>query len=217
VQNTSEKQEFMMSETYMRVRKVDEAGYDAALHGLAHNKKQQVGKMAKVAQKLAELDGGHNKFLESIYVWLDVRAPRYWWQEADTFRLSTKQSESTMHTLTEELLVIDIADGRSVRAFIDENFEPDSCSVDTLRAIFEAAQKKDIIGIKKRLPEGFLQTRLWCMNYKTLRNVILQRRSHRLPHWKHFIRQTLDLVQHPELLPGLTRKTEITALEACPL
>ena len=206
-----------MSETYMRVRKVDEAGYDAALHGLAHNKKQQVGKMAKVAQKLAELDGGHNKFLESIYVWLDVRAPRYWWQEADTFRLSTKQSESTMHTLTEELLVIDIADVRSAQAFIDENFEPDSCSLDTLRAIFEAAQKKDIIGVKKRLPEGFLQTRMWCMNYKTLRNVILQRRSHRLPHWKDFIGQTLNLVEHPDLLPGLTRKIANNTVEACPL
>lgn len=206
-----------MSETYIHVKKVDEAGYDAALHGLAHNKKQHVAKMAKVAQKLAELDGGHNKFLESIYVWLDVCAPRYWWQEADTFRLSTKQSESTMHTLTEELLVIDINNTRSVKAFIENNFEPDSCSLDTLRAIYGAAQKKDIIGVKKRLPEGFLQTRLWCMNYKTLRNIILQRRSHRLPHWKDFIRQTLDLVEHPDLLPGLTRKTEKSALEACPL
>ena len=55
------------------------------------------------------------------------------------------------------------------------------------------------------------------MNYKTLRNIILQRRSHRLPHWKDFIRQTLDLVEHPDLLPGLTRKTEKSALEACPL
>jgi hypothetical protein len=202
------KTEIVMSETYMFVKKVDEAGYDAALHGLAHNKKQPVAKMSKVAQKLADMDGGHNKFLESIYVWLDVRAPRYWWQEADTFRLSTKQSESTMHTLTEELLEIDINSTRSIKAFIEENFEPDSCPIETLRDIYAAARDKDIIGIKKRLPEGFLQTRMWCMNYKTLRNVILQRRSHRLPHWKDFIRQTLEIVEHPELLPSLTRKTE---------
>ena len=63
-----------MPETYMLVKKVDEAGYNAALHGLAHNKKQPIAKMSKVAQKLADLDGGHNKFLESIYVWLDVCA-----------------------------------------------------------------------------------------------------------------------------------------------
>lgn len=203
-----------MSDTYILVKKIDEAGYDAALHGLAHNKKQAVARMAKVAQKLADLDGGHNKFLESIYVWLDVRAPRYWWQEADTFRLSTKQSESTMHTLTEELLAIDIADTQSVRTFLKENFEPDACSLDTIRAIYHAAQKKDIIGVKKRLPEGFLQTRMWCMNYKTLRNIILQRRSHRLPHWKEFIRQTIDQVKNPELLPGLTRQADKAAAKA---
>ena len=87
-----------------------------------------------------------------------------------------------MHTLTEELLEIDINSTRSIKAFIEENFEPDSCPIETLRDIYAAARDKDIIGIKKRLPEGFLQTRMWCMNYKTLRNVILQRRSHRLPH-----------------------------------
>ena len=197
-----------MSETYMFVTKVDEAGYDAALHGLAHNKKQPAEKMPSVARKLADMDGGHNKFLESLIVWLDVRAPRYWWQEADTFRLSTKQSESTMHTLTEELLAIDIDNSVEVNAFLELNFEPHACSLETLQAIYTAAQNKDLIGIKKRLPEGFLQARLWCMSYKTLRNIILQRRTHRLPHWKSFIRQTLEQVDHPELLPGLTRKAD---------
>ncbi len=195
-----------MPDYYMHVTKIDEAGYDAALYGLAHNKKQTVDKMPAVAAKLADKDGGHNKFLESITVWLDVRAPRYWWQEADTFRLSTKQSESTMHTLTGELLAVDMADDAAVRAFLERNFEPDACSLPTLQAIYEAAKNNDIIGVKKRLPEGFLQTRLWCMSYKTLRNIILQRRSHRLPHWKEFIRQTLEQLNHPELLPGLLSK-----------
>ena len=197
-----------MESFYINVKKVNESGYEAALWGLSHNKKQETREMTAVAEKLAALDSGHNKFLESMIVWLDVRAPRYWWQEADTFRLSTKQSESTMHTLTAELLAIDINNPASVAAFIAENFEPDSCSADTLRWIYEAAQQKDIIAIKKRLPEGFLQTRLWCMSYKTLRNVILQRRNHRLPHWKVFIRQTLEHIDHPELLPGLQQKAK---------
>ena len=191
---------------YINVEKVNESGYEAALRGLAHNKKQETEQMAVVAEKLAALDGGHNKFLESMVLWLDVRAPRYWWQEADTFRLSTKQSESTMHTLTAELLAVDMDDPVSVAAFIAENFEPDSCSAETLQWIYAAAQQKDIIEIKKKLPEGFLQTRLWCMSYKTLRNIILQRRTHRLPHWKEFIRQTLERIGHPELLPGLKRE-----------
>jgi hypothetical protein len=196
-----------MSDIYMSVKKVQEAGYKPALVGLAHNKKQSPDKMSVVAEKLADKDGGHNKFLESIIVWLDVRAPRYFWQEADTFRLSTKQSESTMHTLTGELLEIDINDTKSAQRFLEENFETGSCSYETLGWIYQAAKMGDLVAVKKRLPEGFLQTRMWCMNYKTLRNIILQRRTHRLPHWKEFIRQALEQVEYPELLPELSVRT----------
>jgi hypothetical protein len=191
---------------YIYVEKVNESGYEAALLGLAHNKKQSPEKMGTIAERLSDKDSGHNKFLESIIVWLDVRAPRYWWQEADTFRLSTKQSESTMHTLTGELLTISPEDAASVEAFLRKNFEPDSCSAQTLKEIYRAAERKDLVGVKKRLPEGFLQTRMWCMSYRTLRNIILQRRTHRLPHWQEFIRQTLDQLDHPELMPGLEGK-----------
>ncbi len=196
-----------MSDIYINVKKVQEAGYKPALIGLGHNKKQSPEKMSVVAERLADKDYGHNKFLESIIIWLDVRAPRYFWQEADTFRLSTKQSESTMHTLTGELLGIDINDAESAQRFLEENFESDSCSVETLRWIYDAAKANDLVAVKKRLPEGFLQARMWCMNYKTLRNIILQRRTHRLPHWKEFIRQTLEQVEHPELLPELSIRT----------
>ena len=196
-----------MTDFFIRVVKINESGYDAALLGLSHNKKQSPETMDLVAKRLADKDGGHNKFLESIYVWLDVRAPRYWWQEADTFRLTTKQSESTMHTLTQELLSINMDDSAAVEAFLQVNFEPDSCSAATLEWIYAAAKENDLVSIKKRLPEGFLQTRLWCMNYKALRNIILQRRTHRLPHWKEFVRQALDQVDHADLLPGLSSKS----------
>ena len=197
-----------MSDFFIRVQKIDEAGYDAALLGLSHNKKQTPESMEAVARRLSDKDGGHNKFLESIYLWLDVRAPRYWWQEADTFRLTSKQSESTMHTLTSELLAINLDDTAAVEAFLQANFERESCSAQTLAWIYEAAAAQDIVSVKKRLPEGFLQTRMWCMNYKALRNIILQRRTHRLPHWKEFIRQTLEQADHPALLPELLEKKQ---------
>ena len=84
----------------MKVEVVNESGYTEALLGLSLSHNQPIENMADVALKLASKDGGHNKFLESIYIWLDITAPRFWWQEADTYRLSTKQSESTMHTMT---------------------------------------------------------------------------------------------------------------------
>jgi len=187
---------------------VEEAGYMSALGGLGHNKKQPQDRgMHAVAVRLAPMDGGHNKFLESIYVWLNVKAPRYWWQEADTFRLSTKQSESTMHTLNKELAELAKLqsaphDKDPILSYMEKNFEPYSCGIDRMhKLIWEVEHNSPLYEVKKRLPEGFLQKRMWCMNYKCLRNIILQRRTHRLPHWHLFILQVLSQVDHPEFLP----------------
>ncbi len=191
-----------MSDIVMRVSKTEEAGYESALLGLSFNKKKTPDGMKAVARKLAFYDGGHNKFLESIYIWLEVRGPRYWWQEADTYRLSTKQSESTMHTLKKELIEASEGEDR-LDDFIRENFEPGSCTREVMERLFAAVREDDLVAIKKILPEGFIQRRLWCMSYKTLRNIISQRKKHRLPHWREFIKQTLEQVEHPEILPGM--------------
>ena len=62
-------------------------------------------KLLKIADALAHKQRGHNKFLESINISLDITAPRYWWSEFDTYRVGiTKQSESTIHTLTKRKL-----------------------------------------------------------------------------------------------------------------
>lgn len=130
-------------------------------------------KLIKRAKILATKDGGHNKFLESIKVWVAVQAPRYWWQEADTYRLSTKQSESTMHTLL----------NRKVTQNDFENWVP----VETMMALNETIHRKSFHEAKNILPEGFLQTRVWCLSVKTLRNIYAQRINHRLPQWKKFL------------------------------
>lgn len=185
------------------VNVTEEAGYKSAMQGLALSKKQPIENMPKLAVQLAPKDGGHNKFLESIYLWLDVRAPRYWWQEADTFRISTKQSESTMHTLVVELKRLAGGTREAFKEFIAANFEPESVLPEQLRWMLDATLRDDIVTVKRRMPEGFLQRRLWVMNYKCLRNIILQRRTHRLPHWQEFIVLVLRQAEHPELLPPL--------------
>ena len=189
----------------MKVKKVDEAGYQAALLGLSYNKKQPIEDMLRVAGKLAFHDGGHNKFLESIIVWLEVTAPRYVWQEMDTYRISTKQSESTMHTLMKELTEAK-ASNENMKSFIENNFEPGSIVPEQTKVLLDAVEREDLLAVKRLNPEGFIQKRMWCMSYKTLRNIIIQRRHHRLPHWKMFIQQVLEQIEHPELLPSLESK-----------
>lgn len=205
----------MREDIVLSVSVTEESGYEATIQGLAFNKKKTPLEMVKVAERLADKDGGHNKYLEAIQLWIIVRAPRYWWQEADTYRIGcTKQSESTMHTLVKELqTIVNSNNGTSESAFkkkkesiseyIRLNFEPDSITKAQFEAMLNCvrSEEPDLVQLKKKMPEGFLQQRMWCMNYKCLRNIILQRRHHRLPHWHKFIQTVLAQVKHPELLP----------------
>ena len=190
-----------MNNVILTIKKLEESGYSSAMYGLSLNKKQPIEKMEKVSNMLCKHDNGHNKFLEFIYVWLEVIAPRYWWAEADTYRLTTKQSESTIHTLAEELNGLQVGD---LDDFIKRNFEPGSIKIMDMVTIYVASRRGDFLTVKRCLPEGYLQKRIWCLNYKTLRNIIIQRKNHKLPHWRIFINSMLDQVNNPELLPKET-------------
>ena len=185
----------------MKVKILKEAGHTHALLGMAlsyHDRKYDIDdwwnnerylKAEKRAKKLCNMDGGHNKFLESIMLWIYVDAPRSFWSEADTYRLSTKQSESTMHTLQKRSATIDdFEEGTDVKAV----------------AVFNTIlreNKGDISVIKNNLPEGYLQARIWLMSYKTLRNIIYQRHDHRLKYWQQFCEAVKHQCQCPEYLP----------------
>jgi len=174
----------------MYVKLLAEEGYSQALLGLSLSYHQTLEAMPEVALTLAGKDGGHNKFLEAIQVWLDIQAPRYWWQQFDTYRVGiTKQSESTMHTLTQRLLTT--ADF--------EGFIP-AATIERLNVLIADC---DMAQLKRELPEAFLQRRVVCLNYKALRNIILQRYQHRLAEWQYFISRVYLQIGHPELLPDL--------------
>jgi len=81
-----------------------EAGYEPAMIGVSLSWASNVERAKQIAPNLAHKQGGHNKFLESIMIWIDTDFPRDLWSEADTYRISTKQSESTMHTLSKRHL-----------------------------------------------------------------------------------------------------------------
>jgi hypothetical protein len=179
-----------VSDFELSVQVIEEAGYASAIVGLSFNKDQDPNNMHEVAKYLAPFDGGHNKFLEQIGVWVVVRSPRYWWQEADTFRLSSKSSQSTMHTILKNELTAD-------------NFECKDTEGIDLNYLNTLLKEKQLIKLKRKLPEGFMQKRVWFMSYKTLRNIILQRRKHLLPHWQYLISELRLQVKHPELLPTL--------------
>lgn len=204
-------------------------------------------RMMNVLCNNATKDGGHNKFLESIQLWLDVDAPRFWWSEADTYRVgSTKQSQSTIHTLVKQMEKFgkmmkeeckdEMPDNttffnffygkesmQKLSMFVQERFDVEgeettlngkrvigaaSCSDDILetmlRMAFTLAHLEDgeekLVFAKRMLPEAFMQRRIWNINYKTLRNIYLQRNGHRLPHWNVFLEQVIEQLKHPEFI-----------------
>ncbi len=171
----------------MQVTVLDEYGYEFALLGLSLSYKQDTERMPEVARRLAFKGGGHNKFLESIVLWLDVTAPRYWWQQFDTYRVGvTKQSESTMHTMTK-------------RPLIQEDFEH-PIPAEILAYLNQLIAEKDWKQVKWLLPEGLLQRRIVCLSYMALQRMIRQRAAHKLEEWPAFIDQILRQVAHPEFL-----------------
>lgn len=196
----------------MKVTVRNESGYELALYGMSLSfmtegisyedwwTPERFDKMKSTVEANADRDLGHNKFLESMVVWVEVVAPRFWWQEADTYRLATKQSCGTMHTIQRRPLVIEDFD-EFTDPFMISRFNQILAEETDNFKLKKRLKGDSLKRVKSALPEGFLQTRLICINYKTLRNMFLQRATHALEHWQFFISSVKAQVAHPELLP----------------
>jgi hypothetical protein len=174
----------------MDVRVLRECGYEEAGLGLSLSFMKDPDAMGPVMRRLCARDGGHNKFLESIMLWMDVTAPRHFWQQFDTYRIGiTKQSGSTMHTL--------------LRAPLSQSDFEAPLPIETLARLNELVSAGDLVRLKNELPEGFLQRRVVCTNYKVLRTMVAQRRTHRSPCWRVFCDAVVRQAEHPEFLRDL--------------
>lgn len=176
----------LLDNNCMKVKVINESGYNEAMLGLSLSYKIDISKMNELAKKLASKNTGENKFLESIIVWLDITAPRYFWSQFDTYRVGiTKQSESTMHTLIRKPLTKDDFE------YVDESI---------IDIINEHIKNKDLLKAKSNLPESFLQRRIVCLSYKSLLHIFQQRKSHKLSEWLVFINVIKNTLKHQEFI-----------------
>ena len=132
-----------------------------------------------------------------MQVWVDVTAPRYWWQEMDTYTIGvTKQSASTMHTITKGYLTQEDFEApiyvpsldhlnNLIRYYMDGNLKGD-------KSIF--------MQIKNDLPEGFLQRRIMCISYAALQNMYHQRYTHKLSQWRTFLDIVVEGLEHSNFI-----------------
>ena len=135
-------------------------------------------RLYKIAEKLCVRDGGENKFLRQIIYYWSVEAPRFWWCEADTYKVATvAQSASTMHTIMHRELTQDDFEYGISPAYLDY--------LNSVIAEYRASRDEELfLELKNGLPEGFLQRRIWSLSLANMKNIYHQRRHHRLPQWQ---------------------------------
>ena len=162
-----------------------------------------------LAQRLIVGGSEHRKFLRQIFVSVDIIAPLYFWKEADTYGIgTTKNSTSTMHKIMSRPFVLDMFEMDDFDEIERADFEEVLRICNKYRNLYleykdggwnETAKKywKALIRI---LPESFLQTRTTTMNYEVLRNMVHQRKGHKLTEWKSLIDWVHTLPYAEELI-----------------
>lgn len=143
-----------------------------------------------LAKRLISAGPEHAKFLRQIICWTDIVAPRFWWIEFDTYRLGVeKNSCSTMHTVMRKAITPeDFSFDHSSAVVVDGVVE----GLNQLRELYlevdDPEEKKRIWRtFIEHLPQSFNQRRTVMMSYQALRNMIRQRRGHKLTEWADFI------------------------------
>ena len=183
----------------MQIKTLEVAGIAPAIHGMRNpmdswDKSDTIpgliGKNDKtLSMKLASAGTEHAKHLRMVMVWADITAPRYWWQEFDTYRAGVeKVSCSTMHKLMARPLTIndfalDAVPAQLLAKVVEELNEQ---MEEYKNEHNEFARKTIWRGIIQQLPQGYLQKRTVMMSYAALRNMYRQRKGHKLREWHEF-------------------------------
>ena len=159
-----------------------------------------------LAHRMIKAGTSDSKFLRQINVSVDITAPLYWWKEFDTYKIgTTANSTSTMHKLASTPITLDCFETKDYSSslmlseenteegifgyFVDDMAKELINHLETLRLKYlETKDKKYWKELIRWLPNGWLQTRTWTANYQTLRNIVSQRKNHRLKYeWDSFI------------------------------
>lgn len=132
----------------------------------------------------------HCKHLRQIVVWAKITAPREWFIQLATYRVGVECiSTSTMHTLMRRPLTKEDFEFDCVNNdYINYVLESINTSMEAWRYEQDLEVKAEIWrSIIEALPQSYLQTRHMMFSYAALRNIVHQRKGHKLKEWEEFI------------------------------
>lgn len=152
------------------------------------------GIITKTTQALGSCDmgTGHDNFLNGIIVQFDLSYTVKAWTEAERYHfLEFISSQSTMHRIAEFDL-----DGQYSPYTDDRMIE---IMKEKITIYKETKDPEDYLRVLYSNPCGFKLTAGMTTNYRQLKTIYYQRRTHRLPEWRQFCEWILTLPKFKEL------------------
>ena len=131
---------------------------------------------------MCEKGTGHDQFLTGIIAQFDLTFTIKAWTEAERYHFfDFVSSQSTMHRIVQ----IDV---RS--QCVDYVTENTIAEVERLKEAYNAnTNAENYLTLLYNVPVGLKLTARMTTNYRQLKTIYSQRKTHRLPEWKHFCKQ----------------------------
>lgn len=145
-------------------------------------------------KKLAKAGTDHRKFVRMIVVYVDITAPRFWWEQFSTYRVGVVQNScSTMHTIHKKEFTLDdfshehLFDDNDVMGAWKSSLNRTIADLNTARDLYlETKDKKYWYQMIQLLPQSYNQKRTITLNYEVLVNMYFARKDHKLDEWHTF-------------------------------
>jgi hypothetical protein len=146
----------------------------------------------------SEKGAGHDQFLTGIRIAFDLTFSNKAWVEAERYRfLEFVSSQSTMHRITK----LDIK--KQCNKYVwDSTIEKLQQKVELYNSITDKncdIAKELYLEILYNVPSGFELTARLTTNYRCLKTIYSQRKTHRLPEWREFCKWIETLPKFKEL------------------
>ena len=146
------------------------------------------GELTDGIKRLArcEQGTGHDNWLNGVVVQFDLQATVKFWTEMERYHfIDFVSSQSTMHRIAK----FDLD-----KAYCEYT---DPRMVDIMKELVarynETGDRNDYLRCLYSNPCGMMLTARMTTNYRQLKTIYLQRKTHRLPEWRFFCRWVEDL------------------------
>lgn len=147
---------------------------------------------------------GHDQWLTGVVVQFDLTLTVKCWTEAERYHfLDFVSSQSTMHRITKfdlDKAYIEYVDPRIVEIMKEKvTLYTEMCAAEVRD---EEAIKEQYLKVLYSNPCGFKLTAGMTTNYRQLKTIYHQRKTHRLPEWREFCAWVETLPMFKELCLG---------------